>query len=78
MILLFSIFTPVGILLGMLILESSPIITGIFLAISSGTFLYISASEVIVEEFAITKYSYEKFIIFISGGLFAGILAYFE
>jgi len=78
MIILFSIFTPIGILLGMVLLEGNPILEGIFLAISSGTFLYISASEVIIEEFAITKYRYEKYIIFISGGFFAGVLAYIE
>lgn len=78
MIILFSIFTPVGILLGMVLLEASPILEGVFLGISAGTFLYISASEVIIEEFAITKYRYEKYIIFISGGVFAGFLAYWE
>jgi zinc transporter ZupT len=78
MIILFSIFTPVGILVGMVLLEASPILEGVFLAISAGTFLYISASEVIIEEFAITKYRYEKYLIFIAGGLFAGILAYVE
>ncbi len=78
MITLFTIFTPVGILIGMVLLDASPILEGFFLAISAGTFLYISASEVIVEEFAITKYRYEKYLIFMAGGLFAGILAAFE
>jgi len=78
MISLFSIFTPLGILLGMIALESFPILEGVFLAISAGTFLYISASDVIIEEFAITKYRYEKFLIFISGAIFTGILAYIE
>ncbi len=64
--------------MGMILLEAAPIIEGIFLGISAGTFMYISASEVIVEEFAITKYRYEKFLIFLSGGLFAGILVYIE
>jgi len=78
MIILFSIFTPIGILVGMVLLEANPILEGVFLAISAGTFLYISASEVIVEEFAITKYRYQKYLIFITGGLFVGILAYLE
>jgi len=78
MMLLFSIFTPIGIFLGMILLEKSAFIEGIFLAISSGTFLYISASEVIVEEFAITKYRYEKFILFLFGAIFAFLLVYFE
>lgn len=78
MTILFSIFTPIGILVGMVLLEANPILEGVFLAISAGTFLYISASEVIVEEFAITKYRYQKYLIFVTGGLFAGILAYLE
>lgn len=78
MMILFTIFTPLGICLGMILLEKSTFLEGIFLAISAGTFLYISASEVIVEEFAITKYRYEKFILFLSGSLFAFLLVYFE
>lgn len=78
MIILFSVFTPIGILLGMILLEATPVLEGVFLSISAGTFLYISASEVIIEEFAITKYRYEKYFIFMFGGFFAGVLAYFE
>lgn len=75
--LIFSIFSPIGILIGMILL-STELVEGILLAISAGTFLYISASEVIVEEFSITKYKYEKFILFLSGSLFAFILLYLE
>ena len=78
MMLLFSSFTPVGILFGMFLLESSALVEGFFLAVSAGTFLYISASEVIVEEFSITKYKYEKFILFLSGAIFAFLLVYIE
>lgn len=78
MMFLFSIFTPIGIFAGMILLEKSALIEGIFLAISAGTFLYISASEVIVEEFSITKYRYEKFLLFLTGAIFAFLLCYFE
>jgi zinc transporter 1/2/3 len=77
MMLIFSIFSPIGIIIGMILLDSA-FVEGILLAISAGTFLYISASEVIVEEFSITKYKYEKFILFLSGSLFAFALLYIE
>ena len=78
MIILFAIFTPVGILLGIFVIGADPMTQGIFLAISSGTFLYISASEVIVEEFAITKYKYQKYFLYLCGGLLVGILSFME
>lgn len=78
MMALFAVFTPVGILLGMLLTEANPIIEGIFLSLSSGTFLYVSASEVIVEEFAITRYRYQKYFLFVVGGVFVALLSYME
>jgi zinc transporter 1/2/3 len=78
MICLFSIFTPFGIILGLLVLGGDPLTQGIFLAISAGTFIYISASEVIVEEFAITKYRYQKYFLYLCGGILVGLLSYME
>ena len=52
MLTLFTFFTPVGILIGMYFSKSGFLIEGIMLSISSGTFLYVSTSEVIVEEFS--------------------------
>ncbi len=78
MIILFTVFTPLGILIGMFVIGADPMTQGIFLAISSGTFLYISASEVIVEEFAITKYKYQKYFLYLCGGLLVGILSFME
>ena len=53
-------------------------IQGILLSVSGGTFLYVSASEVIVEEFAITKYRYTKYFFYLCGGVLVGLLAWFE
>jgi zinc transporter ZupT len=78
MIILFSIFTPLGILIGVFLLGADPLTQGIFLAISAGTFIYISASEVIVEEFAITKYRYQKYFLYLCGGILVGLLSYME
>lgn len=60
MIVAFSFVGPLGILIGEL-LSNSQLLTAIFFAISSGsfiiegTFIYIAASEIIVEEFSLSK-----------------------
>jgi len=70
-------FTPLGILLGFFI-SSSRLVESIFLAISTGTFIYVACSEVIVEEFSITKYKWAKFLFFIIGGVFISMLSIIE
>ena len=78
MILLFSLFTPIGITVGLICAGTSYLLQGILLSVSGGTFLYVSASEVIVEEFAITKYRYTKYFFYLCGGVLVGLLAWFE
>ena len=79
MILIFSFFTPVGILLGIFLSDlKSKVIEGIVLAMSSGTFIYVAASEVIVEEFAVTRFKFQKFFAFMIGGILVAGLAVFE
>lgn len=48
---IFSITTPLGILIGAFISEAA-LVSAIFFAISAGTFLYIATTEIIVEEFS--------------------------
>ena len=78
MIIIYSLFTPFGIVIGLIFAEAGKLIQGILLSISGGTFLYVSASEVIVEEFSITKYKYRKYIFYLLGGILVGILKIFE
>ncbi len=73
-IILFSMFCPFGIVLGYF-LGKSLFMKGLFLAISAGTFTYVSCSVVIVEEFAITRYRYSKYTVFFLGGLLASGIA---
>ena len=49
---------------------SEEYIEGIFLAISTGTFIYVSCSEVLVEEFEKKDNKKLKFFAFMIGGLF--------
>jgi zinc transporter ZupT len=69
-IILFSMFCPFGIVLGYLLGEAI-FMKGMFLAISAGTFTYVSCSVVIVEEFAITRHRFSKYSLFFLGGLLA-------
>ena len=79
MIIVFSFFTPVGILIGIYLSDfRSRVIEGIFLSISAGTFIYVAASEVIVEEFSESKFKYQKFFAFLMGGISMAGLSIFE
>lgn len=76
---IFSIFTPVGITLGLILSNlGSDVLEGIVLAMSSGTFIYVAASEVIVEEFAVTKYKFQKFFAYLLGGILVAGLSLIE
>ena len=78
MIVIFSLFSPSGIIIGILFSSAGYLIEGILLSVSGGTFLYVSASEVIVEEFSITKYKFWKYGFYLLGGVLVGILKIFE
>ena len=77
-ILLFASMTPIGIILGIIFAGTSDLIEGFFFAVSSGTFLYISASEVVIEEFSVSKYKKHKFLSFIIGAGLIFIVTIFE
>lgn len=72
-----SLFTPMGILIGYLASENK-VITGVFQALSAGTFLYISCAEIIIEEFAIADKKFWKFLMYALGILFIVIMGTFE
>ena len=78
MIILFSIFTPLGIAIGMMFAAASAMTQGVMLSVSAGTFLYVSASEVIIEEFAVSSYKGMKFFMYLIGGMFVACLTYGE
>ena len=79
MIIIYSIATPLGIIFGMAINSTiSPITQGIFISICIGTFVYVAASEIIVEEFAVPKQKYKKYISLLLGIGLISILILFE
>ena len=78
MLTIFTFFTPVGILIGMYFSKSGLLVEGIMLSISSGTFIYVSTSEVIVEEFSSKGSKYLKFLFYLMGGLLTVLLNILE
>ena len=78
-LIIFSMMGPFGVLFGMFLSAmTNKFIQGIFLAASSGTFLYIACSEVITEQFEKKNNRVVKFICILIGGGFTAVLAYFE
>ena len=69
---------PVGIGLGWWLSDSSLLVVGTFESISAGTFLYIATVEVIVEEFAIQKYKWTKFLFYTIACLFVCCIWFIE
>ena len=78
MLTIFSFFTPLGILIGMYFSKSGFLIEGIMLSISSGTFLYVSTSEVIVEEFSSKGSKHVKYLCYLIGGFLPVLLFVLE
>ena len=69
----------IGIIIGIILSsESTPVVRGVFFSITVGTFLYIAASEVIVEEFALSKHKYPKFFAFLSGVALIAVLIIYD
>lgn len=77
---LLSIFTltaPVGIAIGILIDGENPTVEGVFLALSTGTFIYIAASEIIAEEFSVKSYKLAKYFSYLIGVAIFAVLTHF-
>ncbi len=78
-LIIFSTMGPFGVLFGMFLSSmTNKFIQAIFLAASSGTFLYIACSEVITEQFEKKESRVVKFICILLGGILTAVLAYFE
>lgn len=78
MITIFAVFTPFGVGIGM-VLGMCPIwVNSTFMSLSVGTFLYIGGSEIVVEEFSITRFKWAKFLMYIVGGGFIAGLTIWE
>ena len=70
--------TPIGIAIGWLVSHAGALLVGIFQCISAGTFLYIATVEVIVEEFAVSRYRFTKYLCYLSSIVFVCGLWFIE
>jgi solute carrier family 39 (zinc transporter), member 1/2/3 len=48
------------------------------MSFSVGTFIYIGAAEIIVEEFSISRYKWQKFLMYLLGGIMIAGLTIWE
>ena len=78
LIFMFAIFTPLGVMIGWALNQSSPMMELVFNCLAAGTFVYISCSEVIVEEFSDPKNKKLKFLFYIIGICFISSLGLVE
>jgi zinc transporter ZupT len=71
---IFVLASPIGVAAGILLAGQSVLVQAIFLSLSCGTFIYIAASEIIVEEFSVKAFKIPKYLAFLLGvGFFTGL-----
>jgi solute carrier family 39 (zinc transporter), member 1/2/3 len=73
-IILFALATPVGTSLGLILSEAPELVNIIFVSLSGGTFIYVSCSELTVEEFSMPGNRWLKLLFFILGAVLIGCL----
>lgn len=77
-ILLFSFATPVGTAIGIALNDAPEIVNIIFTSLAGGSFIYVSCSELIVEEFSLPGNRWWKLLAFLCGAIFIGLLLLLE
>ena len=75
---MFTVATPIGVLIGMIVANAGEIYEVVFTSIAAGTFLYIACSEVIIEEFSVPGYRYWKLLAYLLGALLIMLLWFIE
>lgn len=78
MIAIQAIMNPIGVAIGWMLSDQGNLVTGIFMSISAGTFVYIATLEVLVEEFNVKRYKILKFIFFLIAIAFISSLWFLE
>ena len=75
---LFSCSTPLGITVGLILENTSELVEIIFVSLAGGTFIYVSCSELIVEEFSLPGKRWAKFFAFVVGAAIITMLWFFD
>ena len=71
---IFSVLSPIGVIIGMYIAESNALVDVAFLGLSGGTFIYVACSEIIVAEFDKGHYQWIKALLVLLGGSIIAVL----
>ena len=74
---IFSLATPIGIIIGAATMGQSEITDVIFNSLAAGTFVYIACSEVIIEEFSLPNAKFVKMLVFLFGIVLITVITYF-
>ena len=74
----FSMATPIGIIIGILASSAGVIVDVIFSSLAAGTFVYIGCTEIIVQEFSIPGDRVLKLAFFMLGALIITSLSFIK
>jgi len=77
-IVLFAMATPFGTSIGLSLNQAPEIVNIIFVSLSGGTFIYVSCSELTVEEFSLPGNRWYKLLAFLIGGVLIGCLLFLD
>jgi len=75
---IFAFATPMGVALGLLLSNLSTMVDIVFMSMAGGTFLYISCSEIITEEFSLPGNRFFKLLSFLMGALVITLLWFLD
>ena len=67
MILIFSSFTVIGTIVGILASDANELTQVVFESLATGTFLYVGASHIVSEEFENPDYRWIKIVAYLVG-----------
>lgn len=75
----FALSNPIGIVAGIILSQTCGLLVqGIFMALCTGTFMYVAMSEIITEELSDGKDRWWKFLSIVAGVGLMGALFYFQ
>jgi len=75
---IFAFATPLGVALGLILSNAPDMVTVAFTSLAGGTFLYISCSEVITEEFSVPGGRFPKLLAFLFGAFVITMLWFLD
>lgn len=76
LVLLFSLATPIGVIIGILCSGAGDIVDVIMSSLAGGTFIYIGCTEIIVQEFSVSGGRFVKLIAYLCGAMLITSLSF--